>query len=398
MKKVEFLSILNRAFGLISALLLVILNLHFVHVEGQGTIALINFGILIVATLSQFIGGGALIYLIPRIGEHKIAMPSIVWIFISACLTFLLLLALNAPFVGFTLLLGILQSLFILQQMILLGKEKIESYQRLLFTQSFSSLSFVALFYFFTDWGIVAFIAGQLSSFALTAFAGFYLTAATWKNMRFELSKSDLTLTAKLGGYAQLGNIFHLGNQRSYLYFLENSGPEGKIFTGVFSILMYVAEALWSVVKSLSSILASRVAQSSNFIEHLALTKRYLLLGVSTAVFGTICFLLIPNSWLSPFIDYDIAFLKEGFFFLIPGIIANTMTVSYAHLFSGRGLHQYNFYSSATGFTVAIICSSLLIPSDHLNGACFAASAAFITQSLVQALLFLRLKKKELSV
>ena len=398
MKKVEFLSILNRAFGLISALLMVILNLHFVHVEGQGTIALINFGILIVATLSQFIGGGALIYLIPRIGEHKIALPSVVWILISACLTFLLLLALNAPFVGFTVLLGILQSLFILQQMILLGRERIESYQTLLFTQSLSSLSFVALFYFITDWGVVAFISGQIISFAITSFVGFYLTASTWKNMRFELSKNDLTLTAKLGGYAQLGNIFHLGNQRSYLYFLENSGPEGKVFTGVFSILMYVAEALWSVVKSLSSILASRVAQTSNFSEHLALTKRYLVLGVSTTLFGTICFIALPNHWLSPFVNYNIAFLKEGFFFLIPGIIANAMTVSYAHLFSGRGLHQYNFYSAAVGFIVAIGVSIWLIPNDELNGACIAASAAFLSQSLIQTLLFFKLKKKESSV
>ncbi len=103
MKKLEFLSILNRAFGMISTLLLVLMNLHFVHVEGQGTIALINFGILIVATLSQFIGGGALIYLIPRMGENKIALPSIVWIVISASITFVLLLALGAPFIGFTL-------------------------------------------------------------------------------------------------------------------------------------------------------------------------------------------------------------------------------------------------------------------------------------------------------
>jgi O-antigen/teichoic acid export membrane protein len=398
MKKVEFLSILNRAFGMISALLLVLLNLHFVHVEGQGTIALINFGILIVATLSQFIGGGALIYLIPRIGENKIALPSIIWIAISACLTFVLLLALGAPFIGFTLLLGTLQSLFVLQQMILLGKEKIGSYQILLFTQSISSLFFVACFYFTTDWGIMAFISGQLLSFIVTASVGFYHTPQVWKKMRFDLSKNDLQQTAKLGGYAQLGNIFHLGNQRSYLYFLENLGAEGKIFTGVFSVLMYVAEALWSVVKSLSSILASRVAQSSNFSEHLLLTKRYLVLGVTTTVFGTICFLLVPNSWLSPFVDFDIAFIKEGFFFLIPGIVANTITVSFAHLFSGRGLHQYNFYSALTGFAVAIICSSLLIPTDYLNGACIAASAAFLAQSLVQILLFFRLKKKEFSV
>ncbi|MFA9221293.1 MAG: hypothetical protein ACEQSL_08900, partial [Sediminibacterium sp.] len=169
MKRVEFLSIVNRAFGMISALLLVLMNLHFVHVEGQGTIALINFGILILATLSQFIGGGALIYLIPRLGENKIALPSIIWIAISACITFVLLLVLGAPFIGFTLLLGTLQSLFVLQQMILLGKEKIESYQILLFTQSISSLLFVACFYSTTDWGILAFISGQLLSFVVTA-------------------------------------------------------------------------------------------------------------------------------------------------------------------------------------------------------------------------------------
>ena len=395
MKRVEYLSILNRAFGLVSALLLVIMNLHFVHVEGQGTIALINFGILIVATLSQFIGGGALIYLIPRIGENKIALPSIIWIAISACITFVLLLVLGAPFIGFTLLLGTLQSLFVLQQMILLGKEKIESYQILLFTQSFSSLIFVACFYMSTDWGILAFISGQLLSFVVTATVGFFLTPNVWKKMRFDLSKNDLRQTAKLGGYAQLGNIFHLGNQRSYLYFLENSGAEGKIFTGVFSLLMYVAVALWSVVKSLSSILASRVAQTSNFREHVALTKRYLILGISTTTLGAFCFLLFPNRWLSVFIDYDISFLKEGFFFLVPGVIANTVTVSYAHLFSGRGLHQYNFYSAITGFAVAISCSAILIPTHHINGACMSASVAFIAQCLVQIFLYFRMKKNE---
>jgi O-antigen/teichoic acid export membrane protein len=91
-------------------------------------------------------------------------------------------------------------------------------------------------------------------------------------------------------------------------------------------------------------------------------------------------------------------FIKEGFFFLIPGIVANTITVSIAHLFSGRGLHQYNFYSALTGFAVAILCSSLLIPTDHLNGACMAASAAFLVQSLVQIFFFFKLKKKEWSI
>jgi O-antigen/teichoic acid export membrane protein len=105
--------------------------------------------------------------------------------------------------------------------------------------------------------------------------------------------------------------------------------------------------------------------------------------------------MLVPNSWLAVFVDYDIAFLKEGFFFLVPGIIANAATVSFAHLFSGKGLHQYNFYSAVSGFSVAICCSTILIPSDNINGACMAASAAFLTQCLVQIFFYFKLKKKE---
>jgi O-antigen/teichoic acid export membrane protein len=398
MIKSEILSIFNRVFGLISALLLVIMNLHFVHVEGQGTIALINFGILIVATLSQFIGGGALIYLIPRIGEDKIIFPALVWISISVPLTSILLFALNAPFISFTLILGTMQAIFVLQQMILLGKEKILSYQILLLAQSISSLLFVAAFYFATDWGVMAFISGQIIAFAITSAVGFFLTKGVWKSFQFKVSKSNLYTITKLGGYAQLANVFHLGNQRSYLYFLENAGAEGKVFAGVFSILLYVSEALWTVAKSLSFILASKVAQTNNFQEHVSLMKRYLTLGVITSVVGSICFLIIPNNWLAPFVNYDIAFIKEGFFFLAPGIVANTINVAITHLFSGRGLHKYNFLSAALGFTVAIVCASILTPKHHVNGAAVSASAAFIAQCLSQVILFYRLKKQIQSI
>ena len=323
MIKSEILSVFNRVFGLVSALLLVIMNLHFVHVEGQGTIALINFGILIVATLSQFIGGGALIFLIPRIGEDKIIFPALVWISISVPLTSLLLFALNAPFISFTLILGAVQAVFVLQQMILLGKEKILSYQLLLLAQSLASLVFVGTFYFTTNWGVFAFISGQLISFSITAGVGFFLTKEVWNKFQLKVSKENLYTITKLGGYAQMANVFHLGNQRSYLYFLENTGAEGKVFAGVFSILLYVAEALWTVAKSLSFILASKVAQTNNFQEHVSLMKRYLLLGVLTSVLGSICFLVLPNSWIAPYVNYNIAFIKEGFFFLVPGIIAN---------------------------------------------------------------------------
>ena len=63
LNKTDVFSIFNRVLALFSGLALVILNIHFVAVEGQGAIAIVNFGILIISTTSQFVGGGALIYL-----------------------------------------------------------------------------------------------------------------------------------------------------------------------------------------------------------------------------------------------------------------------------------------------------------------------------------------------
>ena len=77
---------------------------------------------------------------------------------------------------------------------------------------------------------------------------------------------------------------------------------------------------------------------------------------------------------------------------------ANTINVAITHLFSGRGLHKYNFTSAALGFGVAIICAAILTPQHHVNGAAVAASAAFIAQCLTQIFFFVRLKHQVQSV
>lgn len=392
--KLEAFSMANRVFSLIASLIIVGMNLHYVHVEGQGIISLVNFGILILATTSQLIGGGALIYLLPKSKDQNFVFPALVWLVISVLFTALVLVLTQSPFIALTLVLGSLQAFFIFEQMILLGKGEISKYQWLLFIQSASSVTSIFLFYWFTNWGVEAFIFAQLTSFIITAVVGSTFTLGYLKEMRWSLAKNSLKELATYGGYAQMGNLLHLGNQRSYLYFLKNLGAEGTVLAGAFSLLLYLAESLWSVIKSLSAILASKSAQNQNHLAHIALTKKYISLGIFATVLGSVAIYFTPNYLIEPYINFPMLTFKKAFAWLVPGILANVFTVGYAHLFSGKGLVKNNFYSAGVGMTVALVSSFFLISKYAVIGAAFCASLAFVAQAIVQYFLYVNWKKK----
>jgi O-antigen/teichoic acid export membrane protein len=215
--------------------------------------------------------------------------------------------------------------------------------------------------------------------------------------MKWSLAKNSLKELATYGGYAQMGNLLHLGNQRSYLYFLKNIGAEGTVLAGAFSLLLYLAESFWSVIKSLSAILASKSAQNQNHLAHVALTKKYIALGFFATALGSLAFYFLPNYLIEPYINFPMLTFKKAFAWLVPGIIANVFTVGYAHLFSGKGLVKNNFYSAAVGMIIALVSSYMLVPKYEVIGAAFCASLAFVTQAIVQFGLYTQWKRKTLN-
>ena len=117
---------------LINALLgfsILIVNTNKLGTEGVGTIGLIILSITIILLLNNFVGGGALIYLIPRIDLFKLFIPSYIWAVFSAISGTYILKFLNLIPVEYTchiLLLSLIQSLSSINLTVLLGNEKIK--------------------------------------------------------------------------------------------------------------------------------------------------------------------------------------------------------------------------------------------------------------------------------
>ena len=395
LNKTDVFSIFNRVLALFSGLALVILNIHFVAVEGQGAIAIVNFGILIISTTSQFVGGGALIYLSKKYPTHQFHAPSIVWALMSASLLFFIGKVFEIQEIHFIATLGFLQSLVVYFQMLHLAKARIIAYQWMLFTQSILTPVGVFIFYSFFNASILSFCLGLTFSLIFTLLVVCFQRLKRNNQQESNSNKSFTSLfkdLLKYGGYNQLANLSHLGNQRIYIYLLESLLHQGYLFSGIFAIFLYLAEAIWTVGKSLSSVLTSLVAQSNDRVEQLNIFKKYLKLSIIGTLLLIVVAYLFPKQFLEPYFKQSSEDIQLNLLLMLPAILVHSITTPISHFFSGIGLLKYNFQCALAGFSSGAIAAFYFIQHFELHGAFMAISIGFTMQCSLHIIYLLKWK------
>ena len=114
--------------AIISFIVIIIISQKF-GAEGTGTIGLILLGITIIVMINNFVGGSALVYLVPRYDLYKLLIPSYIWALITSVPVAILLSITGLiphEFTYHVMLLSLIFSLTSINQMFILGKEKIK--------------------------------------------------------------------------------------------------------------------------------------------------------------------------------------------------------------------------------------------------------------------------------
>jgi O-antigen/teichoic acid export membrane protein len=246
----------------------------------------------------------------------------------------------------------------------------------------------------FLEWhSIWALVSAMYISFfiALALFAGY--TFHHLRHVKWNTEKSTWQEMFRLGKFAQGGNVLHILNQRLNVVFLENLAMAGRAQAGIFSIALYGAEAIWTVAKSLSVEQYSRISNSQNPSEHHDITGKYLKISMLIALAAAVGILLLPQSFYTLIFQKEIDGLKNVLVALIPGIMANSASIIFAHYFSGTGMHKHNFIASALGLTLGVITAFLFIPTYGATAAAASASVAFGIQAIYFALVYIRTKR-----
>ena len=392
----------TRIIVAILSFLIWILNARLLGPEKVGTISLIVFSIAILQLLTNFFSGAALIYYAPRVGVGPLLFPAYIWNVAISLLGIVLLWLLARINPAFELIPGnFLPEVFLLTVIIsctsvnfnlMLGLEKVKQFNYLSLLQVALLVLILMFFTLFLNYREVgAYIFAMGISWLVTFFAGirFFMPLAGRKPVSSR--KSLFRNILKFGSFVQVANIFQTFNYRLSLKFADLF--LGRAAVGILSVGMALAEGLWIISRSISTVQFSRLSNEPDFGRSVKITLILTKIAGIVTTGAMVLLLLIPDSFFQAIFTHQFAGLKVIIVSLSFGIIILSVSMILSGFFSGINKPYHNTISSATGFVFTCVLGWLLIPAWGLAGAGIAASVSYTAATLYQLLVFVRLAK-----
>lgn len=390
--------LVNAALALIAASL----NANYLGAENVGTIYLIIFSVTIIQLFNNFVGGGALIYLVPRAGVFRLFVPAVIWTFvITLSATFLLFFLGNASpalaiipegYLGPVLCLALVISFSSVNYMLLLGQEKVKAYNmiNLLQISTLFILLLVSLFGLHIRTAM-AYYWAMFGSYIMAWIISFYLLVPNLKPEPLTGMKKLLGEIFRFGTYIQFANIFQQLNYRLSLKFVDLF--TGRAAVGVLSVGMTLSEGLWMVSRSIAMVQYARLSNEMDNNYAVRLTLAFIKITWILTFAGMLLLLLLPAQVYTTVFGQQFSGLRMVIASLATGIVTLSISMILSGFFSGINKPYHNTISSAIGLVFTIGLGFLLIPSWGIAGAGIAASVSYTMATLYQFIIFIRLAK-----
>jgi O-antigen/teichoic acid export membrane protein len=371
---------------------IIVINAHFIGAAGVGTISLILLGITFINLVSNFIGGPAIVYLLPRFDAFRLLVPSYLWAFLCSSAGAVLLSVsglIPEIYVFDVFWLSFFITVTSVNLTILLAKERFVVYNLLSTLQIIITL--VVLFYLVFVTGnhsvtayLYAFYSGIILSFVISLFA-------IRKLIHFsdieELPHVVVTML-KYSPFMQFGSFFQMLNYRLSYYIIERFFGPGLL--GVFSVGTQVSESVWIVGRGAATVHYARLSNTNdmNYAKDLTLV---LMKGVAVVTFILLFIMvLLPQSVYLFLFGVGFSEARTVVLILAPGMLFTAVTMIISHYFSGVGMPKYSMYGSAVGLVMTLSVGFILIPVLGIRGAALTTTLSYLVCMCYLIILFMR--------
>lgn len=383
----------SRVLNALLGLGIILITSRQMGAEAVGTISLIILGITVIQMVNNFVGGSALIYLIPRFDVYKLFVSSYVWAVFTALVCSVILKIFNlipSEYFWHVLFLSLIQSLSSVNLNILLGKEKIKLFNII------SSLQIVILFlvliilvFFIGRNEVISYVVSLYCSYVFALVAGMLAAFRLFPVTNLKNMNEVIRNIFKYGTYVQLANIIQLFNYRLNFYLIENF--IGRAALGVYSVGVQLSEGMWLTGKSLAIIQYSKISNISDQEYSRKITLIFGKISVLVTTVLLLIILMIPANLFSIIFGKDFNDLPVVILSLSAGIVLLSLSFSFSHYFSGIGKHYHNSISSFIGLIFTIVLGYLLIPEYKLAGAGITTSIAYFSILVYQVIFFVKI-------
>jgi O-antigen/teichoic acid export membrane protein len=169
----------------------------------------------------------------------------------------------------------------------------------------------------------------------------------------------------------------------------------GTSYSGIYSLSLMIAEILWFIPDSISTILLPVMSGSYNGGKNISFGNtvcRYTIIA-STALASIV--LIVGISLFTIFTNYQMSLVP--FLLLLPGVFLFSICKLLSTLITSNGKLAISNISSSIILFVNISGCFLLIPRLGINGAAIATSLAYLTGTAIAAAYYANLTKSKLS-
>jgi len=388
----ELISTLSsRLLAMASSFGLVMISSLLLGAEGRGYISLTITDAALVAIFSNILSGSSAMFYLHKIRPGKVFYTALLWIIVCS-------------FIGSGILSLIHSSPFLLLFLLCVAL----SFHSLIFNQLFANQKFIqgnvltVLVQFTFLVGLLPFLIFKWSInwemyFVFQISIWFIVSLIFLKPLKIEFV--DFTQLKKIFSYGfknELSFFFQFLSYRlSYFFVFHQLGVSSL---GVFGVMVIIAESVWVISKSFSSVSFAKQLQDEDLSRSIERTNYYTKLSFLLSSIVLFVLILIPENWYVVIFSKEFRGLKEILLIVSPGILAMSGSTVIGHFFAAQNRQWVLILKSLAGVLITIILTPYMLDFYGIWGAALAMSIAYIVSSSVLFLKYSNVIKQKSSI
>jgi len=384
-------TIIYRFLSLILNFGLVIYSVNLWGSEGKGIISLVIANVTLVGFFSSIFVGSSMSYFAAKYRLEFLLPYAYSWSVVAGFgVPIFLNYILHGAYLEYLIPLSIITSLVNTNFSLLLGRQKMELYNRFQFAQIVLHIVLIGILYYGFHWTQVGiYFLAQIICFLVLYGLSLLLLLQKFNYKKIRFSRRIGIYLFNYGWKIQIGSFLQFLNYRLSYYFLEIF--KGVSSVGIFSIGIAFSEAIWTISRSMSVVVYADTLNTKDIEKSILKVKS----SMKTCLWLTFSFslilILVPADFYSLVFGSDFKNTKIIILLMTPGILAIALSNIVGHYFSA--VHELRILNikSIIGLFFTVVGCSVLIPRYGIFGACIATSTSYVLSSLYLFLKFYKI-------
>jgi O-antigen/teichoic acid export membrane protein len=370
--------------------LVLLMNARALGPDSLGTIGLLLLAVTIILMLNNLVGGGALVFLVPRFSLRRLLWISYVWALLAAILGTGIMWITGLEPSGYyqhIFFLSWMHGVVFVNQNVLVAKERIRTMNGVFLLQYVVLiLSLGFLFFGLNRPGIGNYLLAMYLAWGVNIAVTLVPVIRLAIHHPVAVTQGLLRAVFRYGFFVQIANLTQFLNYRLSYYFVE--AWLGRASLGVFEVGNKLADGLWLFPKSVALVQYSVIANAPPEKDVVLLTLRLFRFVTVGALLLACALVVLPETFYLWLLGEQYAGIHRVILFLAPGMVSMSASMILAHYFAGVGKHYINTIGSIIGLGAILLSCSLLIPRFGLSGAALAASLTYTCSLIYHLIMF----------